>query len=158
MTDSGDSSGNDQLLAYYNQFSTQKPVEPGKTTERRKWMKKSAMIIFFAGIIVFSLSGCATTGAGKMMKTTLGPSKLYEHCMEVGAGQKMDYTFSSKDPLNFYIHYHDEGSRYEKDKHDAVAALEDTFSADKKQIYCLTWTNPQTRSVDITYSFEIQKK
>lgn len=130
-------------------------------------MKKSAMIIFFSGIIVFSLSGCATTGAGdavnktdagKMMKTTLGPSKLYEHCMEIGAGQKMDYTFSSKDPLNFYIHYHDEGSRYEKDKHDAVAALEGTFSADKKQIYCLTWTNPQTRSVDITYSFKIQKK
>ena len=130
-------------------------------------MKKSAMIIFFAGIIVFSLSGCATTGAGdtvnktdagKMMKTTLGPSKLYEHCMEIGAGQKMDYTFSSKDPLNFYIHYHDEGSRYEKDKRDEVSALEGTFSADRKQIYCLTWTNPQPRSVDITYSFVIQKE
>ena len=130
-------------------------------------MKRLALISVLAAIIAFSLSGCATTGAGdavnktdagKMMKTTLGPSKLYEHCMEIGAGQKMDYTFSSKDPLNFYIHYHDEGSRHEKDKRDEVSALEGTFSADRKQIYCLTWTNPQPRSVDITYSFVIQKE
>jgi predicted small secreted protein len=128
-------------------------------------MKKSAMIFILTGIIAFSLSSCATTGAGdaakktdavKTMKTTLGPSKLYEHCMEISPGQKMNYTFSSEDPLNFYIHYHQEGSRYEEDKRDEVTAHEGTFSPDKKQVYCLTWTNPQSRSVDITYSFVIQ--
>ena len=130
-------------------------------------MKKSAMIIFFTGIIAFSLSGCATTGTGdaakkagtgSMMKTTLGPSKLYEHCMDLSERHNMVYSFESEEPVNFYIHYHHEGSRHELDKRDAVAALEGTFSPDKKLTYCLTWTNPQTRSVDITYSFVIQEE
>ena len=125
------------------------------------------MIILFSGIIAFSLSGCATTGAGeatkktgagKTMKTTLGPSKLYEHCMELDVRHKMVYSFESEEPLNFYIHYHYEGSRYELDRRDEVTALEGTFSADKKQVHCLTWTNPQSSSVDITYSFVIQKE
>ena len=130
-------------------------------------MNQSAMIIIFAGIIALSLSGCATTGAGdsakkrgavKTMKTTLGPSKLFEHCMEIRPGQNMDYTFSSEDPVNFYIHYHHEGSRYELDRRDEVTALEGTFSADKNQVHCLTWTNPQSKPVEIKYSFVIQEK
>ncbi len=130
-------------------------------------MKKSAMIVFFAGIIAFSLSGCATTGTGdatkktatgKMMKTTLGPSRLHEHCMDLSQKHKMVYSFESEEPVNFYIHYHYEGSRYELDRRDEVTALEGTFSADKKQVHCLTWTNPQSKPVEIKYSFVIKEE
>ena len=130
-------------------------------------MKRLALITVFAGIIALSLSGCATTGtgdaakktdAGKTTKTTLGPSKLYEHCMDLSQKHNMVYSFESEEPVNFYIHYHHEGSRYELDRRDEVTALEGTFSADMKQVHCLTWTNPQSKPVEIKYSFVIQEK
>lgn len=130
-------------------------------------MKLFAATTLVAGMIVFTLWGCASTGVGESpskteggasFRATIEPSRLYEHCMELDKGQTMAYTFASKESLNFYIHYHNEGIKYEKDRSDGVSSLEGSFSPDAKQLYCLTWTNPQTRSVNITYSFEVGQR
>jgi hypothetical protein len=135
-------------------------------TERRMIVKKLATIVVVSSIAALALGGCATTGTGKAAQprspetrnATVRPSGLFEDCMEISARQKMEYEFTSKKPVNFYIHYHDEGGRYELDNKDMVDAGKGTFSPNKKEIYCLTWTNPNSRTVDITYSFTVKKR
>lgn len=130
-------------------------------------VKKLATIVVVSSIAALSLGGCATAGSGKdthkvrapeIRKAKVRPSGLFEDCMEISAQQKMDYEFTSKKPVNFYIHYHDEGGRFELDNQDMVDSGKGTFSPDKQEIYCLTWTNPQTRTVDITYSCTVQNR
>lgn len=130
-------------------------------------MKKLAMITVLISIAALALVGCASTGAGKAEKkvqapliqeATVKPSGLLEDCIDITDRQKMDYSFTSSHPLNFYIHYHEEGNRFELDNQELVTAAEGTFFPNKANVYCLTWTNPHTRSVDLSYSFIIGKK
>jgi hypothetical protein len=131
-------------------------------------VKKLAAIVVVSSIAALALGGCATAGSNKdahkkgkapeTKKAMVRPSGLFEDCMEVSAQQKMDYEFTSKEAVNFYIHYHDEGGRHELDNQDMVNSGKGTFSPDKKEIYCLTWTNPNTRTIDISYSCIVDKR
>lgn len=108
--------------------------------------------------IVVIAGGCASLGATDKTSETVKPSGIHEDCMELLPGQILEYSFEASKPLNFNIHCHeDHGVVYGSTK-DGVSGDKGTFRCEKKQYYCLMWTNPGSEPVDLVYSYSIKKE
>jgi hypothetical protein len=117
-----------------------------------------SVILFLSAMVV--TGGCATLGAndkGKISET-LKPSGVHEDCMELSSGQGIEYSFTSSKPLNFNIHYHEDRGIFYAVQKDNTTHEDGRFQAEKKQYYCLMWTNPQSEHVDLAYTVTVEKR
>jgi hypothetical protein len=81
----------------------------------------------------------------------LAPFEFQELCIDMRAGEAVDYGFQSNRPVDFGIHYHDGFSIRFPVQMDDVSAQADTFTADADRLYCLMWTNRNVEALSLTY-------
>ncbi len=81
----------------------------------------------------------------------LEPKKIHEECIELKSGEKLDYSFTSPQPVDFNIHYHKRDVVNYPVKRDSVKSSQDIFEAASDQEYCWMWTNSSTEPVTLVY-------
>jgi len=98
------------------------------------------------------ISACAAAKPAPTPKElTVDPSEAREDCFELAGGQVLSYGFNSSGPVDFHIHYHEDGSMIYSIRTDNTTEGKGTFKAEKSQIYCLMWTNSGIRPVTLRY-------
>jgi len=119
------------------------------------------MLKIFGALVVSGLLlltfGCNPLQVKGQTEVILEPSKAHEDCMELIPENVLYYSFTAERPLNFNIHYHEGGNVTYAVKKDNTSAEEGRFSPDRKQFFCLMWTNPQAGPVRLLYSYRIEK-
>jgi len=121
-------------------------------------MLKILEAVVLTCLLILVVFGCNPMQVKNESEVTLAPSKVHEDCMELIPTDVLYYSFKTEGPVNFNIHYH-EGAKitYPVTK-DNTAGEEGRFYPDRKQYFCLMWTNPQSGSVRLTYTFRIEKQ
>ena len=121
-------------------------------------MVRLSRIMALSCFILFITGGCASLIAADKKSETIKPLGIHEDCMELVPGQILDYSFETSKPVDFNLHFHeDKNVSYEISK-DGVSADKGTFVCEKKQHYCLMWTNPGPEPIGLTYSYSLGKK
>jgi hypothetical protein len=122
-------------------------------------MHKVIMPLFFlAALSAFMVSGCSSLANGEETEVTLNPSKIHEECMELLPRDVLSYSFNASGPVDFNIHFHDEENISYPVSRKNIASYEGQYSPAKEQMYCLMWTNVQKTTVQLTYTFKVEKK
>jgi hypothetical protein len=116
------------------------------------------MTMVLVSLLSCFLNGCSTLPVKNESEVIINPSKIYEECMELTPRDVLFYSFQSFGPVDFNIHYHEEGNIVYPVLKKGSSAEEGRFYADKEQTYCLMWTNIQKTPVRLTYEFRIEKK
>jgi hypothetical protein len=69
----------------------------------------------------------------------IAPYAMYEECVELDRGARIGYYFASVAPISFNIHFHDSNAVIMPIVRENVTEDSGDFTADRKEIYCLTW-------------------
>lgn len=125
---------------------------------RGGYMVRLSRIMALSCFIVFITGGCASLTAADTKSETIKPSGVHEDCMEMVPGEILDYSFETSKPVDFNLHCHeDSGVLYQISKEE-VSSDKGAFVCEKKQHYCLMWTNRGLEQVSLTYSYRTKKK
>lgn len=125
-------------------------------------VKKLFVILVFSGFLI-NVTGCANREikppeGEKEAKTTISPTQSYEDCAEMTEQNVLVYSFKSSGPVNFNVHYHESGNVTYAVQSNSTSSEEGKFLPDRKQYYCLMWTNTQSEPVQVSYSYKVEKK
>jgi len=115
-------------------------------------MFKRLSVFPVIAVLAVLFTGCATMTP--RYAKTLEPG-VFEDCFEMNAGQVLEYSFKAEKPINFNIHYHEDGQIFYPASEDNISAREGTFIAEKKQYYCFMFTNPYDDTVGFTYTYSV---
>ena len=69
----------------------------------------------------------------------VSPYALHEECVALEPGERVGFYFVSAAPVAFNVHYHDANAVVMPIVRENATSEADDFTADRKQIYCLTW-------------------
>ena len=85
----------------------------------------------------------------------LTPYAMHGECLRVAAGERIEYYFTSTEPVDFNIRYHDAGAVLMPVVRDATREDSGVFAPRFAQDYCLTWeAGPAGASLD--YRFRLR--
>lgn len=121
-------------------------------------MARLCRMMVLSCFIVVITGWCASVFAADKTSETIKPSGIHEDCMELLPGQVLEYFFEASKPLNFNVHYHEDHDVVYGIRKDGISGEKGTFRCEKKQYYCLMWTNPDSEPVSLVYSYSITKK
>ncbi|HXX80095.1 MAG TPA: hypothetical protein VEI46_00970 [Thermodesulfovibrionales bacterium] len=121
-------------------------------------MVRLSRIMVLSCVMVFIMGGLSSLAARDNKSETIKPSGIHEDCTELVPGETLDYFFNASRPLNFNVHYHEDHNVVYVITKDGVSSDKGTFRCEKKQYYCLMWTNSGSESVSLTYSYSTEKK
>jgi hypothetical protein len=114
-------------------------AQPGLRKDRGGTITRCGAL--FASVL---LAGCATKPVdlyeGIVVRDHgMSPYVIHEECLRVAAGERIDYSFTSTQPVDFNIHFHDTGVVVMPIVRDKI--LEDSllFAPVIPQDYCLMW-------------------
>ena len=82
---------------------------------------------------------------------SLAPQVISETCLDMGAGETIEYDFESDQPVVFNIHFHDGFNDQTPVDLDNILTQMSKFTADIDQFYCLMWSNPNNSLTTLTY-------
>jgi hypothetical protein len=96
--------------------------------------------------------------AGRWISQDLPAGKIHEACMKLGRNDRLEYAFDAGGEVDFNIHYHSGNIvsfpvRLRAAKQDATV-----FEPGIARDYCLMWTNPGDRPVEIRYRFHVGRR
>ena len=114
--------------------------------------------LLIVGIVAIITSGCSTFLRKSDTEVIVDPSRIHEDCIDLFPGDVMVYSFRSSGPVDFNIHFHSEGTITYPVSEKNILNKEGKFSPERKQFYCLMWTNPQKEPVHLTYTYNVVKK
>ena len=103
-------------------------------------MKRSLL----AAMLAVPLGACAapplTPDAPRaVFNQRIAPYEWHEECTKLARGDRLDYTFESREPVQFNIHYHDGATVVMPVVRENVKREADAFEAKITQDYCLMW-------------------
>jgi len=78
--------------------------------------------------------------------------------MELLSGQILEYSFEASKSLDVNIHYHEDHEVIYGITKNGISGDKGVFHSNKKQYYCLMWTNPGSEPVDLVYSYRIRRE
>jgi hypothetical protein len=95
-------------------------------------------------LAVLALTACAADpyrleGERAATGVELSPFALHEECVALDPGERVGFYFASAAPVAFNVHYHDANAVIMPIVREHATREADEFTADRKQIYCLTW-------------------
>lgn len=91
------------------------------------------------------LAGCATQPSimpGKILEVKahpLPPYQMHEECAELLAGDRLEYSYDARAPLDFNIHYHEGKAVIMPLSRDKLKSDRGEFKVLIEQEYCLMW-------------------
>lgn len=91
----------------------------------------------------------AEAAAGRQIDRTLPAGWTKEECVDVSAGVRLDYSFRSTGVVSFNIHHHvGRETTYDVERHKTLES-DASLVAPVDARYCLTFTNEETREIQI---------
>ena len=95
-------------------------------------------------VAVLALYGCATTltmgSAPKVVRAFPLPSyQIHEECLALKAGDRVEFTFESTDPVDFNIHYHEGDAVVIPLSREKAREYAGVYAATLAHDYCLMW-------------------
>ncbi len=114
-------------------------------------------VLLVCAFLVLILNGCSSLQMQQQTET-IGPSKIHEDCVELTVNSTLNFSFKASSPVDFNIHYHEGKDIHYPLRKDKVSEFEGTFSPSKDQFYCFMWTNIQSETVTLVYSYKVEKK
>jgi len=114
-------------------------------------------IVFLAVFMVLFAAACRSVPVKEQTEVVINPSLIYEDCMELQPGEVLAYDFDCIKSVNFTIRYRQGDHITYKITKNNTTIHRDTFYADKKEIYCLSWANPHSSPTRLTYSYRVMK-
>lgn len=99
-------------------------------------------VLLFA--LLASGAGCMVASpeprsADSAVRVEIAPYAIHETCLELAAGERIDWRFESDGPVQFNIHYHDGPSVVMPVSRDASTGDSGIFVALTAQDYCAMW-------------------
>lgn len=86
------------------------------------------------------------------------PSKTHEKCMQLDAGQKIEYRFESAKKMNFNLNYRKSADEvYYPVKLDRTMSESGLFEAKMRNRYCLVWENRTDADIELTYTAKVTR-
>ncbi|HEV8520611.1 MAG TPA: hypothetical protein VGQ54_18690, partial [Burkholderiales bacterium] len=102
----------------------------------------------------FALAQASATPPGAQSQSVELPAKeFHEECLELAAGQRLNYDFAAAKTVKFNIHYHAGGKVLYAVRKSARHAR-GVYTSRKAQGYCMMWTNPHSLSIALSYHFD----
>jgi hypothetical protein len=97
-----------------------------------------------AALWLAMIAGCASApgrldGPREVFSLELKPYAVIEDCIALEAGERVAYRFDARLPVAFNVHFHDGNAVVMPLTRDNTTSESGDFSADREQIYCLTW-------------------
>jgi hypothetical protein len=114
-------------------------------------------MLMLSWFIAVTTGGCASLATVDKKSETIKASGIHEDCMELLPGQILEYSFEASKSLDFNIHYHEDREVVYGIKKNGISGDKGVFHSNKKQYYCLMWTNPGSEPVDLVYSCCIKR-
>ncbi|HET6514799.1 MAG TPA: hypothetical protein VFG09_06520 [Thermodesulfovibrionales bacterium] len=121
-------------------------------------MARLYRIVALSYLMIFITGAYLHSAAAANKSEIIKPSEIHEDCMELVPGESLYYSFEASGPLNFNIHYHEDHNVVYGITKDEISSDKATFRCEKKQYYCLMWTNPGAGQVSLTYSYSTKEK
>jgi hypothetical protein len=118
-------------------------------------------LILIAASLVLIISGCATNKdkvRGRKFKKVIAPTDSHERCRKLNPGQEMKYSFKTTEPVDFNIHYHEDGDIYYQVSEEKLKRGKGTFVSKEKKIYCMEWTNHSYKPVRLKYRYGVRSE
>ncbi len=112
-------------------------------------MKKICAAMLFAMLAPPAL---AQAGGQAAKPVALKPSKPFEKCFQMEAGQKLEYRFEAAKKINFELNYRLSADQvYHPVKLDRTLGESGLFEARSRNKYCLQWENRTDADVELNY-------
>jgi hypothetical protein len=111
-------------------------------------------------LLLLSLAAFSSivTAQAPSKPTVIKPSKTFEKCLQLDAGQKLEYRFESTGKLNFNLNYQKGPEEtYYPVKLDRTTGESGLYEVKARNKYCLKWENRLDKDVDLTYSYRMSK-
>ena len=121
-------------------------------------MRNLLVTILFVGLIAFIVGGCVSLNLKGETEVVINPAKCHEDCIKVTRGDVLSYSFKTSNPIDFNIHFHEDGKIIYPVYNKNTVSQEGKFFPDKEEFYCLMWTNLQTNPVQLIYTYRVDKK
>jgi hypothetical protein len=86
----------------------------------------------------------------------VAPGKFVEACEKLPQGAKVAWSFESRSPLDFNVHYHEGKEVRFPAKQDQVATSEGTLDVRLAQDYCWMWTNKSAAATSLKVTLKRQ--
>ena len=119
-------------------------------------MKQATLQVFLAGAVVIASTthaeviDIAWDGKGEFGKSVEVPAGGFaELCGKLAGGQRIQWQFTGKTPMDFNIHYH-VGEKVEfPAQQDGIAASNGVLETHESQDYCWMWRNRSKEVVKV---------
>jgi len=82
------------------------------------------------------------------------PGAIEEPCVSLQKNDRIEFSFSADQVLDFNLHYHAESVVFPAD-YSAIASHTGSYIAPAARQYCLMWTNKQSGPVKLDYEYRI---
>ena len=95
-------------------------------------------------LVALPLCACATTlvtadSPKSVRAQPIAPYDWHEECLHLDAGDRVEFTFESTEPVDFNIHYHEGNAVVMPIVRDKTRADAGIFTPPAAQDYCLMW-------------------
>ena len=111
-----------------------------------------------AAVSQLAVAHSPSGGHPQQITTTLAGGASHEDCLRVEKGHQVEYRFASTVPVEFSIHYHDNGQQGHTDATYIVspAMFESSpakarFTSDAFRVVCFVWKNKDKKALELTY-------
>jgi hypothetical protein len=132
---------------------------PSNGNDEEAEMMRVLNMIGLVVLVLFAACGCSSMRTrNESQQVMIEQSRSHEDCMELTPTDMLHYSFKTSRPVNFNIHYHEEGKVTYVVSKDNTVSEEGMFSPEKKQYYCLMWTNLLPETVSLSYNYKVDKK
>ena len=97
-----------------------------------------------AALCVAMTAACASA-PGRLLApkvvsaVALAPYATLDECMALDSGERIGYRFEAGQPVAFNVHFHDGNAVIMPVAIDSTTSESGDFTADRKEVYCLTW-------------------
>ncbi|MGD2112926.1 MAG: hypothetical protein PVI50_06040 [Gammaproteobacteria bacterium] len=95
----------------------------------------------------------AADGHGGSLTEVIAPGDTFELCRLLAPDERLGYTFTATQPLDFNIHYHAGREVYYPVPAHRAASAGTEFVAASAQEYCLMWMNPAAGPVTLSLQY-----
>lgn len=86
---------------------------------------------------------------------TIAPRNFEEPCFTMTAGDRLEYSFTARAPLDFNLHYHEGDDVHYPERLKAVRRHAGHFEAKFDQTYCLMWRNRSSAPITLDYQYKL---
>jgi hypothetical protein len=123
-----------------------------------KTVLKMRLLVAGLALLSFAALPVRAQAPAASKPVMLKPNKPLEKCLQLDAGQKIEYRFEAAKKINFNLNYRRGSDEiYYPVKLDRTLSESGIYEAKTRNRYCLVWENRTDADVELTYSTKVGK-